>query len=273
MSSFTSEKYAADLELVRKIGAAADKVSMARFLAQDLVIETKPDATPVTDADKATEKCIREILEAERPEDGIIGEEFGSDITGKSRYWVIDPIDGTKSFLRGLPVWSTLIALVEVTNPGTANESKEVVVGLVSSPALARNWFATKGGGAYTTFIDGAPRKISVSKVSEIKNAHVGYSDYLGYGDKLPAFQSIINDAWRSRAVGDFWSHMLVAEGVMDFAIEPSLALWDMAPLDVIVREAGGFYGDLDGNAGPWGNSGFSSNGLLKDAVLKRLNG
>jgi histidinol-phosphatase len=274
MTDFASEKYKSDLELVRKIGKAADAVSMARFQAQDLVIETKPDATPVTDADKATEKCIREILEAERPEDGILGEEFGADITGKKRYWVIDPIDGTKSFLRGFPVWSTLIALVEVDG-----DQHEVVVGFVSSPALARTWFATKGGGAYTTFDadtnpnKGMPRKISVSKVSEIKNAHLGYSDFVGFGDHFAGFQSLFNEAWRTRAVGDFWSHMLVAEGVMDVAIEPSLALWDMAPLDVIVREAGGTYTDLKGVPGPFGNSGVTTNAVLKDEVIKRLNG
>ena len=267
MAEYASDKYAADLDLARRIAKSADAVTMARFLAQDLVIETKPDASPVTDADKATEKCIREIIESERATDGIVGEEFGSDISGKDRYWVIDPIDGTKSFLRGLPVWSTLIALVE---------SGEVVVGVVSSPALARTWFATKGGGAYTTFVNsnnGVPRKISVSKVNEIKHAHVGYSDFVGFGSRLNGFQSIVNEAWRTRAVGDFWSHMLVAEGVMDVAIEPTLALWDMAPLDIVLREAGGTFSDLEGNAGPFGKSGLSTNGLLKDSVLKRLNG
>lgn len=278
MANLASEKYASDLELVRKIGRAADAVSMARFLSMDLVIETKPDSTPVTDADKATEKCIREILEAERPEDGILGEEFGADISGKKRYWVIDPIDGTKSFLRGLPVWSTLIALVEVSQESGVDKH-EVVVGLVSSPALARTWFATKGGGAYTTFDSdsnphkGTPRKINVSKVAQIKDAHLGYSDFVGFGDHLIGFQSLFNEAWRTRAVGDFWSHMLVAEGVMDFAIEPSLALWDMAPLDVIVREAGGSSTDLAGVAGPFGKSYVTTNGVLKDEVIKRLNG
>ena len=285
-SNLASSNYQSDLDLVRRIGKSADAVSMARFLAQDLVIETKPDATPVTDADKATEKCIREILEAERPNDGILGEEFGSDITGKKRYWVIDPIDGTKSFLRGLPVWSTLIALIEVNNSHEdadgktdGKEKHEVVVGLVSSPALARTWFATKGGGAFTTFDSdtnpkkGTPRKLNVSKVNLIKDAHVGYSDFIGFGDHLPGFQSIINDAWRTRAVGDFWSHVLVAEGVMDVAIEPSLSLWDMAPLDIVVREAGGTFSDLQGNEGPFGKSGLSTNSALKGEVLKRLNG
>ena len=180
--------------------------------------------------------------------------------------------------MRGLPVWSTLIALVEVTGEST-NEKPEVVVGLVSSPALARTWFATKGGGAFTTFDSdtnphkGAPRKISVSKVSEIKDAHLGYSDFVGFGERLAGFQAIFNEAWRTRAVGDFWSHMLVAEGVMDIAIEPSLALWDMAPLDIILRESGGTFSDLAGIDGPFGKSGMATNGLLKDAVLKRLNG
>jgi histidinol-phosphatase len=275
MAQLALPEYLSDLELVRKIGKAADAVSMARFLSQDLVIETKPDATPVTDADKATEKCIREILETERPNDGILGEEFGADISGKKRYWVIDPIDGTKSFLRGLPVWSTLIALVEVSQVD-GKENHEVVVGLVSSPALARTWFATKGGGAYTTFAThngGEPRKISVSKVNQIKDAHLGYSDFVGFGDRLNGFQSLFNEAWRTRAVGDFWSHMLVAEGVMDVAIEPSLALWDMAPLDIVLREAGGTFSDLAGVDGPFGKSGMATNRALKDEVVKRLNG
>jgi histidinol-phosphatase len=275
MAQLALPEYLSDLELVRKIGKAADAVSMARFLSQDLVIETKPDATPVTDADKATEKCIREILETERPNDGILGEEFGADISGKKRYWVIDPIDGTKSFLRGLPVWSTLIALVEVSQVD-GKENHEVVVGLVSSPALARTWFATKGGGAYTTFAThngGEPRKISVSKVNQIKDAHLGYSDFVGFGDRLNGFQSLFNEAWRTRAVGDFWSHMLVAEGVMDVAIEPSLALWDMAPLDIVLREAGGTFSDLAGVDGPFGKSGMATNRVLKDEVVKRLNG
>ena len=278
MTSFASENYQSDLELIRRIGRAADSISMSRFLAQDLIIETKPDATPVTDADKATEKCIREILETERPEDGILGEEFGAEISDKKRYWVIDPIDGTKSFLRGLPVWSTLIALVEV-NHENGFDVHEVVVGLVSSPALSRTWFATKGGGAYTTFDsvnspnNGQPRKISVSKVNQIKDAHLGYSDFVGFGERLTAFQGIFAQAWRTRAVGDFWSHMLVAEGVMDIAIEPSLALWDMAPLDIVVREAGGYFTDLSGKSGPFGKSGLSTNAALKDEVLKRLNG
>ena len=271
MAQLATDKYLSDLELVRKIGKAADAVSMSRFLSQDLVIETKPDSTPVTDADKATEKCIREILEGERPDDGILGEEFGADISGKKRYWVIDPIDGTKSFLRGLPVWSTLIALVEVDG-----DKHEVVVGLVSSPALARTWFASKGGGAYTTFAThngGEPRKISVSKVSQITDAQLGYSDFVGFGERLNGFQSLFNDAWRTRAVGDFWSHMLVAEGVMDVAIEPSLALWDMAPLDIVLREAGGTFSDLAGVDGPFGKSGMATNGVLKQEVVKRLNG
>ena len=277
-SNTPSNKYSSDLELIRRIGDRAAAVSMARFMAQDLVIETKPDSTPVTDADKATEKAIREILEAERPNDGILGEEFGSDISGKNRYWVIDPIDGTKSFLRGLPVWSTLIALIEVSKVD-GKENHEVVVGLVSSPALSRTWFATKGGGAFTTFDSkhdvnkGAPRKISVSKVNQIKDAHLGYSDFVGFADRAAGFQSLFNEAWRTRAVGDFWSHMLVAEGVMDVAIEPSLALWDMAPLDIVLREAGGTFSDLAGVDGPFGKSGLSTNGLLKKTVVERLNG
>ena len=153
MADFASEKYQSDLELVRKIGKAADSVSMARFLAQDLVIETKPDATPVTDADKAVENAFRKLIAEKRPDDLVVGEEFGSpDSLAGKYYWVIDPIDGTKNFLRGVPTWATLIALM--------NEKGESVVGVVSAPALNRTWFAKIGSGAFVQF-NGIERKIS----------------------------------------------------------------------------------------------------------------
>jgi histidinol-phosphatase len=244
------------------------------------VITTKPDNTPVTDADRAVETAIREALSTHRNSDGLVGEEFGSDKGSSGRYWVIDPIDGTKNFMRGVPTWATLIALVQVDASG----NEEVVVGIASAPALARRWAAAKGHGATVRFNSGTDdlseessgasldRKISVSKVSTLSDASISYSDFVGWGDRLEPFQKMLAGAWRTRGIGDFWSHMLVAEGAVDVAIEPSLALWDMAALDIIVREAGGTFTNTAGHSGPFGGSGVSTNGVLHNAVINGLN-
>lgn len=255
---------AADLALALEIADAADLITASRYQSLDLVITTKPDNTPVTDADKATERAIRDILTLQRPNDGLLGEEFGEEKIEKSRYWIIDPIDGTKNFMRGVPTWATLIALVE---------DGEVVVGVASAPALKRRWYASAGSGAYVAFDDKSPRKISVSAVSELKDASLTYSDFVGWNERGPAFVSLIDQCWRSRGMGDFWSHMLVAEGSADIAIEPTLAVWDMAALDIIVREAGGTFTSIAGLPGPHHGSGLSTNGLLHDQVVKFLNG
>ncbi len=261
-----SKKYshAEDLALALEIADAADLITASRYQSLDLVITTKPDNTPVTDADQATEKAIREILNARRPDDGLLGEEFGEEKIEKSRYWVIDPIDGTKNFMRGVPTWATLIALVE---------NGEVVVGVASAPALKRRWYASARGGAFVVFDDGAPRKISVSRVKDLHDASLTYSDFVGWNERGPAFVSLIDSCWRSRGMGDFWSHMLVAEGAVDIAVEPTLAVWDMAALDIIVREAGGSFTSIDGLTGPHHGSGLSTNGLIHEQVVKFLNG
>ena len=259
-----ANKYSEDLALALVLADAADLITTARYLAEDLVITTKPDNTPVTDADRATETAIRKILSDKRANDGLVGEEFGDNAEGKNRYWVVDPIDGTKNFMRGVPTWATLIALVE---------NGEVVVGVASAPALSRRWHAGKGLGAFVSFNGGAKKKIHVSKVSEIKDASIAYSDFVGWNEKRPAFTSLVDSCWRSRGLGDFWSHVLVAEGAIDIAAEPSLALWDMAALDVIVREAGGAFGAITGEIGPHHRSGLSTNGLLHEKVVKLLNG
>ena len=253
-----------DLALALEIADAADLITQSRYQSQDLVITTKPDNTPVTDADKATETAIREILTAKRPHDGLLGEEFGQSDNLGSRYWVIDPIDGTKNFMRGVPTWSTLIALIE---------DGEVVVGVVSAPAMTRRWHASKGSGAFVSFNGGAPRKISVSKVSQINDASLTYSDLVGFGEKREAFISLMDQSWRSRGFGDFWSHMLVAEGAADIAVEPVLAVWDMAALDIVVREAGGSFTSITGEPGPHHGSGLSTNSLLLEQVVNHLNG
>ena len=256
---------AQDLALAQKLADAADLISKSRYQSMDLVIETKPDLTPVTDADKAVEKAIREILAAERSGDLIVGEEFGTpELTGDSYYWVIDPIDGTKNFLRGIPTWATLIAL--------CNPEGKVVVGVVSCPALYRRWFAYEGGGAYVVENGGSPKQIHVSKVASLENASLSYSDLEGWGARKAAFLKLHEDIWRTRGLGDFWSHMLVAEGAVDIAVEPKLALWDMAALDIVVREAGGSFTNIDGAPGSHGGSGVSSNGLLHDDFIKALN-
>jgi len=279
-----------DLALAHALADLADAISLDRYQSQDLVVTTKPDNTPVTDADRAVETAIREALTTHRSGDGLVGEEFGSDKGSSGRYWVIDPIDGTKNFMRGVPTWATLIALVQVNASG----EEEVVVGIASAPALARRWAAAKGHGATVRFnpadnlgdfldssddhADGSnslnpnEKRISVSKVSSLYDASISYSDFVGWGQRLEPFQKMLAGAWRTRGIGDFWSHMLVAEGAVDVAIEPSLALWDMAALDIIVREAGGTFTNTAGQKGPFGGSGVSTNGLLHNAVINGLN-
>jgi histidinol-phosphatase len=270
-----------DLALAHALADLADAISLDRYQAQDLVITTKPDNSPVTDADRAVETAIREALATHRQTDGLVGEEFGSDKGTSGRYWVIDPIDGTKNFMRGVPTWATLIALVQVDSSG----AEEVVVGIASAPALARRWSAAKGHGAFVRFNAGsandlsedfdAPsneKKISVSKVGKLSDASISYSDFVGWGNRLDPFQEMLANAWRTRGLGDFWSHMLVAEGAVDVAIEPSLAVWDLAALDIIVREAGGAFTNTSGQNGPFGGSGVSTNGVLHNAVINGLN-
>ena len=276
-----------DLALAHALADLADAITLDRYQSQDLVITTKPDNTPVTDADRAVETAIREALDTHRTDDGLVGEEFGSDKGSSGRYWVIDPIDGTKNFMRGVPTWATLIALVQVDASG----NEEVVVGIASAPALARRWAAAKGHGATVRFNSGNDfddsdqtkdfesfsltvneMKISVSKVSTLSDASISYSDFVGWGDRLEPFQKMLEGAWRTRGIGDFWSHMLVAEGAVDVAIEPSLAVWDMAALDIIVREAGGTFTNIVGQNGPFGGSGVSTNGVLHNLVINGLN-
>jgi histidinol-phosphatase len=270
-----------DLALAHALADLADAITLDRYQAQDLVITNKPDNTPVTDADRAVETAIREALATHRQTDGLVGEEFGSDKGTSGRYWVIDPIDGTKNFMRGVPTWATLIALVSVDASGV----EEVVVGIASAPALARRWSAIKGHGAFVRFNAGnlddlsedldsvsQEKKISVSKVAQLSDASISYSDFIGWGDRLEPFQKMLTHAWRTRGIGDFWSHMLVAEGAVDVAIEPSLAVWDMAALDIIVREAGGTFTNTAGQSGPFGGSGVSTNGVLHNAVINGLN-
>jgi histidinol-phosphatase len=254
---------AADLELARELADGADAITTQRFGAADLVVEAKPDLTPVSDADRAVEQAIRALLAEERPGDAISGEEFGSVGTG-SRRWVIDPIDGTKNYVRGVPVWATLIALLDGDDP---------VVGVVSAPALNRRWWAARGAGAWTSVDGGEPRRLAVSRVTALTDASLSYSSLTGWADlgRREAFLALAEQVWRSRAYGDFWSYMLVAEGAVDLAAEPELSLWDMAALAPIVTEAGGRFTGLDGVPGVRSGNAAASNGLLHDDFLAAL--
>ena len=255
--------YADEVRIAHVIADAVEPTTMGRFRADDLVVNTKPDLTPVSDADIATEEIIRAQLKRARPRDAVEGEEQGLVGSGPRR-WIIDPIDGTKNYVRGLPVWATLIALVENDEP---------VVGLVAAPALGRRWWAGKGTGAWTGRNLQGAKRIHVSKVSRIEDASMSYAnvrDWDAHG-KRAAMLQLMDDVWRSRAYGDFWSHMLVAEGCVDIAPEPELATYDMAALVPIVSEAGGRFTGLDGKPGCWSGNAVSSNGLLHDEVLRRL--
>src|SRR5690349_17907824 len=252
-----------DLRLAHVLADDADSTSTSRFRALDLHVVNKPDLTPVTDADKSVEEGIRRTLSRARPRDAVLGEETGS--TGHSqRRWVVDPIDGTKNFVRGVPVWATLIALMV---------DDEVVVGCVSAPQLQRRWWASKEGGAWTGRSLLKATECHVSDVARLDDASLSYASFTGWDehDKLDAFMALARRCWRTRAYGDFWSYMLVAEGAVDIAAEPELELYDMAALDVIVREAGGRFTSLDGTDGPWGGNALASNGHLHDAALSFL--
>jgi histidinol-phosphatase len=247
----------ADLAFALDLADIADEITLARFLATDLVVETKPDLTPVSEADRAAEQALRARIEDERPGDGVVGEEFGETPGGGSRRWILDPIDGTKSYVRGIPAWGTLIAL---------EQDGEIVVGVVSSPALRRRWWAARGAGA---FADG--ELIQVSRVHAIEDALFCFTswtafDEYGLGEQ---FSSLSSRCWATRGFGDYWAHMLVAEGSADIAVEPVMNLWDNAPLIVIVEEAGGRFTDLQGRRTIDGGGAVTTNGLLHDAVLE----
>ncbi len=254
-----------DLRLAHVLADDADSLTTARFKALDLHVMSKPDLTPVTDADQAVEEAIRRTLSRVRSRDAVTGEEQGT--TGNSqRRWIVDPIDGTKNFVRGVPVWATLISLVV---------DDEVVVGVVSAPQLQRRWWASAGGGAWTGKSLLKATRMQVSDVRRLEDASFSYSSLSGWEDRdrLEDVLSLMRRCWRTRAYGDFWSYMLVAEGAVDIAAEPELEVYDMAALDVIVREAGGSFTSLDGSAGPWGGNAVATNAHLHDAALAFLGG
>lgn len=255
-----------DLDLALRLADLADALSVKRFRAEDLFVETKPDLTPVSEADRAVEQALREALAAERPGDAVLGEEYGVEGTS-SRQWVVDPIDGTKNYVRGVPVWSTLIALLD---------GDDVMVGVVSAPALGRRWWAARGAGAWATDpLSAAPRRLSVSRVAAMADASFSFSDSIGWAERGAShgLQTLLDRTWRQRAYGDFWSHMMVAEGVVDIAAEPQLETYDMAALVPIIVEAGGQITSYDGGSALGGGSAVTTNGLLHAEVLGALSG
>lgn len=256
-----------DLALALDLADRADALSIERFRSVDLRVTTKPDRTPVTDADQAVERAIRDRLSTERPHDGILGEEYGTAEgtgAGAHRQWIIDPIDGTANFLRGVPIWGTLIALAIDGVP---------VVGVVSAPALDQRWWAARGLGAHTAQRGGPARRLAVSGVSDLADASLSYNSLPGWDDagRLQPIIELTRAVWRARAIGDMWSYMLVAEGAIDIAGEFDLQPYDMAALQPIVEEAGGRFTSVDGEAGPWHGSALATNGLLHEEVLRRL--
>jgi histidinol-phosphatase len=252
-----------DLELALRLADTADAITLPRFRAADLRVTRKPDRTPVTDADTAGEDAIRAVLAQERPGDAVLGEEGGGDAASE-RGWVLDPIDGTKNFSRGNPVWATLIGL---TDGGVAT------VGVVSAPALGRRWWAAAGHGAWTTDRAGAtPRRIRVSGVDDLSDAYLSTTDMRVF-EPRERYLALADAVWETRAFGDFWQYCLVAEGVIDVAVDPVANPWDLAALVPILAEAGGRLSDLAGVDGHAGGNGLATNGLLHAAVLKILGG
>lgn len=255
--------YTDDLRLAHLLADDADSLTQARFRALDLHVMSKPDLTPVTDADQAVEESIRRTLSKARSRDAVTGEEQGT--SGHSqRRWIIDPIDGTKNYVRGVPVWATLISLAV---------DDEVVLGVVSAPALQRRWWASAGQGAWTGKSLMKATECHVSDVRRLEDASFSYSSISGWEDRGLGedMLALMRRVWRTRAYGDFWSYMLLAEGAVDIAAEPELEVYDMAALDIIVREAGGRFTSLEGREGPWGGNALASNGHLHEAALSFL--
>ena len=258
--------HADDLALALRLADVADAITLDRFRAADLRVTRKPDRTPVTDADTATEDALRAVIDSERPGDAVLGEERGGDLPDSGRGWVLDPIDGTKNYSRGVPAWATLIGL---TVHGRA------VVGVASAPALGRRWWGAHGLGAWTSENGGPPRRITVSGVADLADAYLSTTDFRTFSENgdLPRWLALADACWETRAFGDFWQYCLVAEGVIDVAVDRAAGVWDLAALVPILDEAGGRLTDLDGVATHDGGNALASNGHVHGAALEVLRG
>lgn len=252
-----------DLDLALKMADHADEISLKRFRALDLLVETKPDRSPVTDADKAVEAQLRAVVGEYRPDDSFIGEEFENS-GDSSRNWIVDPIDGTANYLRGVPIWATLIAL---------RVDGVVTTSVVSAPALGRRWWAQRGNGAFTMDFNGNVRALQVSRISKLEDSSISYNN-LQLWDQAGKLQQLIElsrKVWRTRAYGDFYSYMLLAEGSIDLVAEHDLKIYDIAALVPIVEEAGGSFSDLSGSLTELSSSVMASNTLLHEEFQQAL--
>jgi histidinol-phosphatase len=255
-----------DLDVALELADVADQITLARFRAEDLIVETKPDLTPVSEADTAVERALRDRLAEVRPGDSVMGEEYGtSTAPGSSRRWIVDPIDGTKSYVRGIPVWATLVAL---------QAGDEIAVSVVSAPAMGRRWWASRGNGAFMDDRLGErERPLRSSRVSELGDAHLSYAGLEDWRaiERIDAALALINACGRSRSLGDFWAYMLVAEGALEIAVDPVVSLWDLAAPQLIVEEAGGRFSDLGGVRTADGGDALATNGRLHEAALAMI--
>jgi histidinol-phosphatase len=244
----------------------ADGIARSTF-RRDLRISTKPDRTFVTQADQAIERAIRERIRAAYPDHGLVGEEYGTDAGDAPTRWYIDPIDGTHNFIRGVPLFGTLLAV---------ERDGELQAAVISAPALHARWWARRGGGAWARSLDDdAPRRIGVSSVASLGDAQVLY----GSGSDIersglaPGFGSLLRDVWRERGFGDFWGYALLAEGAAEAMVEIELSSWDAAAPTVVIEEAGGRVTDFAGRRAIDSGTFLATNGRLHDEVLGRLRG
>ena len=263
--SMTDRPSGARIEKVlRELADAADLIAMDFFHRQnELAVEQKGDGSFVTAADKAVEAELRRVLKSEFPEHSVHGEEEGLISGSDGTYsWIIDPIDGTHGFMRGMPIWATLIAFID----------KEKVIGsMVSAPALATRWWAGEKTGAYKSFSGGNSESISVSAIDSIAEAQLLYTGYFASKKRWPGFSNLLDSTWRERGIGDFWGHCLVAEGVADGMLDPIVSVWDVAALDLLVREAGGVMTNSQGSPTYADGHAVSSNGIIHQDILTQL--
>lgn len=248
---------------------AADSIALEHF-RRDLVIETKPDQTFVTQADTAIERTIRGLIIAAYPDHGMVGEEYGSEAGTGSVRWYIDPIDGTHNFMRGVPLFGTLLAV---------EEDGEIVAGVMSAAAMGERWYARRGGGTWAVRSvgprAGERRRVGVSHVAAIPDAQILYSSPFDIeaSGVAPGFPSLVRAAWRDRGFGDFWGYALVAEGAAEAMVEVGPSSWDLAAPSIVVEEAGGRMTDIGGQRTIHGGNALATNGILHDEIVTRLRG
>jgi histidinol-phosphatase len=241
-----------DIEFAHALADAADAITLGRFRAADLQVETKPDLSPVSEADRAAEEAMRALVASSGRGEGVLGEELGDD--GGDVKWIVDPIDGTSNYVRGVPVWATLLAL---------SREGSVDCSLVSAPALGRRWWAVRGEGAFA-----AGTRCAVSRVATLEDASVSVTSSRRMP---PGWRGIVERAWSNRGFGDFWQYCLLAEGVLDVAADAVMNLWDYAPVQLLVEEAGGRCTTFDGADPEPRNTFVATNGALHDEVVSLL--